>query len=143
MRVVSDIDVVAELNRVVAMHASSLANYLGDAVPWVRVQHPENADLVTQIAANQRETIGELGDYIIELDGVVDTGLYPMEFTGYHDLSFGYLGPLMVEEFTDHVEAMQGISKAVAGDPRAQALVDRAIGAAKAHIDLLHERLRG
>lgn len=143
MRVMSDIDVVGELNRVVAIHRSSLATYLADASPWVRGQREGDVGAIRQIASNQHEIANELGDYILELNGVADTGSFPIEFTGYHDLSFDFLAPRIVADLTREIAEMEQVSGRLADHPRAQALIDRAIGAAKAHVDLLSERMAG
>lgn len=144
MRVISDVNVVVQLNRVVAMLCSSLVNYLADAEPWSAQSN--DVDVVTtlqQIAANQDAIVSELSDYIVELDGVVETGNYPTEYTGYHDLAFSYLAPMVVDQLERQANEMESISQSLASDARAQGLVDRAIGAAKAHADMLRERVSG
>lgn len=137
----SGIDVVDELNRVVAMHRSSLATYLADALPWERSQHEADGEAIKQIASNQSEMASELGDYIQDLKGIMAPGSFPAAFTGYHDLSFDYLAPQIIADLRREIAEMEQISSRLAGDPRAQALVDRATGAAKAHVDLLNERI--
>ncbi|MEM8679795.1 MAG: hypothetical protein AAGF97_10625 [Planctomycetota bacterium] len=140
MRVISDVDVVEQLNRVIALHSSALTAYMADAPPFVRSQREADAKTVQQIASNQQAIAREIGEYVQDLGGIVEPPFFPAEFTGYHDLSFDYLAPLMMEELSQHVAAMEAISETLGGDPRAQGMVDRAIGAAKAHLDMLSER---
>jgi hypothetical protein len=125
------------LNRLLAIHSRSLAAYLRYAAPnWQRCdQHAR--EVLDQIALDQQSYVDRIGEMVLELDGAVSYGAFPIEFTGYHDLSFRFLLGKLIEHQRRDIRLIQRCVEELATAPLARALAEEALGAAKAHLELL------
>ena len=129
--------VCAILNQVIALHARSLPVYLRDAAPWIRQEAADARATLDAIADDQLLTVNRLADYVQELDGAVDMGSFPMHYAGWHDLSLDFLLDRATENQVKAVANLEAIVSQLDGDPKAKALVEESLGAAKAHLDTL------
>lgn len=127
------------LNRLLVLHHRSLPAYLDYASPtWDRGDGRAREVLQT-IVAEQQQMADRLGEMIIEGDGSVQFGGFPLRFTAYHDLSFDYLLPQLIEHQQRHVAAIEEGVAQLASAPRAQSLAQEALEMAQQHLGLLEE----
>ena len=131
------------VNQLISIHARSLPAYLSDAAPFVTAKHAYAKDVVEMIAADQSMTVDKLADYLIERNQPVKTGTFPIEFTGYHDLSIEFLLDDMLVRQKSEIEMIEGIVDALKSDPMIRPLAEEALGAAKGHLESIEEIRRG
>ena len=127
------------LNRLYVLHQRSLVMYLHYAPPNQLAQHPRAAVTLAQMVADQTRTADKLATLILQSNGLVDPGEFPMAFTGLHDLSLDYLVKLLIERQVKHVAACERLASALNMAPYAQAAAREAVGEAKGHLDNLQE----
>lgn len=125
------------LNRVVIMHARSLPVYLNDAAPWTSRGNENAQAALKSIAGDQLMSVGRVVDYIQAIDGAVNMGSFPMHYAGWHDLSLSFLTSKATENQARELAELESLLPQLSADPKAQALVEEALGAAKAHLDTL------
>jgi len=80
-----------------------------------------------------------LGSLILESNGTVDNGEFPMAFTSLHDLSLAYLLKLMIERQQKFIAVCERLSDALSMAPYAQAAARETVGEAKGHLENLQE----
>jgi hypothetical protein len=130
---------IATLNRLLAIHNRSLAQYLHYASPtWHRGDERARATLDV-IASDQQSVADRFGEMIIELGGTVFPGSFPMHYTGYHDLSFDFLLTKLIEYQRRAIATIQQCIPKLAQNPMAKAFAEEALGAAKGHLESLLE----
>lgn len=126
------------LNQLLVLHHRSLPMYLGDARPWADyLREAEAQQLLTTIVADQRRTVDEIGELLLERNHTIRYGEYPMSYTGLHDLSFRFLLKKMVEQQKRTIKHIEELIKPLPDDDVARALAERTLGAAKAHLEML------
>ena len=126
------------MNELVAIHGKSLASYLTYASPAWHRGDEEARVVLNNIAEQHRETVDRLGEWIVEHNGVVNHGAYPMTYTAYHDLSFDFLLTRLIElqgKDVAYIEASVG----QLFEPEPQEMAQEILGEAKAHLDSLVE----
>lgn len=133
---VNSVDV---LNRLIVAHHRSLPMYLGYASPTWRLGDERARELLRQIAEDHQRTVDRLGELVMELGGAVQFGGFPMTYASYHDLGFDFLRGRLIEYQQHVVKLLEQSIQQLAGVPLAQALAQEALGAAKAHRELLEE----
>jgi hypothetical protein len=132
----STIDV---LNRLYVLHHRSLAVYLHYAQPYRLARDARAAAVLGQMAEDQNRTADKLAAMILDANGQVDPGEFPMSFTGLHDLSVEYLVKQLIERQKKHIAACEKLADLLAMAPYAQAAAREAVGEAKGHLDNLEE----
>ena len=86
------------LNRLLVLHERSLPMYLSYAPPHRACAAIRKAKAVLdQIVDDQKRTVDRLATIILDSNGIVEHGEFPMSFTSLHDLSLAYLLKLMIE----------------------------------------------
>jgi len=130
------------LNRLLVLHARSLPMYLGYAPPYEVANHPKAKAVLDQIVEDHKRTVDRLGTLILENNGTVDYGEFPMAFTSLHDLSLKYLLKLLVERQEKMVVACQRLADMLNMAPYAQAAAREIVGEAKGHLENLQELQR-
>jgi hypothetical protein len=136
MNHVNSVDV---LNRLVVLHYRSLARYLGFASPTWRRGDERAREVLRQVAEDHQQTVDRLGELILELDGTVQSGGFPLSFASYHDLSFEFLCGKLLEHQRQIIGTIESCIPQLASTPLAQALAQESLGGAKAHLELLQE----
>ena len=127
------------LNRLSVIHNRSLPMYLRYAVPWVRDANDDAGATLRDIAEDQQEYVDRIGELILESNGKVEMGEFPMLYTGYHDLSIDFLLPIIIREQEAAVPQIQACADALRLHPIARGIAEEALGAAKSHLDTLRE----
>jgi hypothetical protein len=127
------------LNRILVLHARSLAMYLGYAPPAGIARLPEAKAVLDQMVADQKRTVDRLATLILESGGTIDQGEFPMSFTSLHDLSLDYLLKLLIERQERTIAACQRLADQLGMAPYAQAAAREIIGEAKGHLENLQE----
>jgi hypothetical protein len=126
------------INRLIAIHARSLASYLTYASPTWHRGDEHAKETLESIAEQQREMVDRLGEWVVEHDGMVDYGSYPMVFTAYHDLSFDFLLDKLIACQQQDVAAIEAYASQL-DEMLARELAQESLGEAKAHYDALLE----
>lgn len=136
------LDPTSLLNRIAAWLGATLACYLTDAVPWVPSESSSTWDLIRGIAASQRQMRDRIAAEIQDRDCSVERSVFPMSFTGLHDLSLNYLAHRVLKDQQELEQRIRGLLPIVQRDPRALALVEETLGETLAQIDALSESLK-
>jgi len=131
------------LNRLVAIHHRSLGTYLGYAPPtWQREDLEAKAEL-ERIVADQQELVDRIGEMVVQNHGTVFYGSYPMEFTGYHDLSFKFLLNKLIEYQQRDIGRIEKCVGELDGSAvPAQSLAQESLGMAHGHLESFEELKR-
>lgn len=127
------------LNRVLVVHNRSLATYLHDAMPWVRYGDQRAMETMRQIVRDQKQVVDRLATMIIDSNGAVEHGEYPLPFTAYHDVSFEWLLPMLIERQQKTISYLQKCVEQLALAPMARSVVEETVGMAKGHLEMLQE----
>ncbi|MCA9153971.1 MAG: hypothetical protein KDA55_05095 [Planctomycetales bacterium] len=135
-------DLNAILNRLLILHGRSLPMYLSYAHPVLARGEDAAGDVLRQIVADQQGLADRIGEMILECNGELVHGEFPMVYTGYHDVSFDFLLPKLIQQQIRDISIISRCSEALSQHPRAKALADEALGAAKAHLESLEELRR-
>ncbi len=130
---------IAALNRIACVLNRSLPMYLRDAKPYVRPEDAEAAEVLESIADEQRDMVARIGELVVEEGSQLDTVGFPITYTSLHDLSLDYLiGQLVMQQERDVQEIQHCVSQ-LSLAPRARALAEESLGAAKGHLETLRE----
>ena len=135
----NQVDTNAVLNRLAIVHNRSLATYLTYAAPWASSTDTEAMKTLKDIAEQHQETTDRLGELIMDNNGTVETGAFPMHFTAWHDVSLTFLLDKLVESQEAMISTIQECIDLLRLAPMFQAVSEELLGAAKAHLDALHE----
>jgi hypothetical protein len=127
------------LNRLYVLHHRSLAVYLHYAPPYRLAQDARAYTVLAQMAEDQNRTADKLATLILDSNGQVDPGEFPMSFTALHDLSVEYLVKQLIERQKRHIAACEKLADQLSMAPYAQAAAREAVGEAKGHLDNLEE----
>src|SRR5262245_45591182 len=127
------------LNRLLVLHERSLPVYLSYAPPYQLAANPRAQQVLDQIVADQKRTIDRLAKIVLDSNGTVDYGEFPMSFTSLHDLSLKYLQKLLIERQEKFIAACERLADQLSLAPYAQAAAREAVGEAKGHLQNLKE----
>ena len=127
------------LNRLLIVHYRSLAMYLGYAKPSWHEGDEHAREVFELIVQDQQETVDRLFERIMDSDGGVEFGHFPMEFTGLHDLSFEFLLQKLIEHQRHDIGAIESCIRNLDSDLFARAVAEESLGAAKGHLESLLE----
>ncbi len=127
------------LNRVLVVHHRSLPMYLNDAAPWMRRGEKRESETLQQIARDHRQVVDRLGTLILDHNGQVELGEYPLAFTAYNDVAFDWLLTLLIERQQKLIQYLQQIADLLGLAPMAKSVVEETVGMAKAHLEMLQD----
>jgi hypothetical protein len=127
------------LNRLLILHERSLPVYVSYALADQLDATPKFAAVNRQMVEDQRRTVDRLATLILDNGGEVDRGEFPMNFTGYNDLSVTFLLHKIIERQEKTIAAIEKIVEQLATAPFAQSLAREALGEAKGHLENLQE----
>lgn len=130
------------LNRLLVLHERSLPMYLSYAGADRLESSPKAAAVMRQMVEDQKRTVDRIATLILDNGGQVDRGKFPMDFTGYNDLSVEYLLSKCTERQERTIGAIERIVELLATAPYAQAAAREALGEAKGHLENLQEVAR-
>ncbi len=133
-------DTIETLNRLLQLYSRSLASYLVECLPWTAPASQAKAAAVREIGQSQRELADRIAERIVALGGVPDLGDFPLNFTGFNDVSVDFL---VTELVSRQRRAVQAASECVAalqaGPSEALSIAEEAHGAALGYLDRLIE----
>lgn len=115
--------------------------YLTSAPPHRQFGDEQGWETLQNIMDDQKLMIDKIADHVESLDGVPNHGEFPMEFTGMHDLSMDFVLKQSFERQKREVELIEQISSDLEPGSQAKALSQESLGAAKAHLLSLQERI--
>ncbi len=127
------------LNRLRIVHSRSLVAYLRYAAPWIRKDSHGVVDTLETMADEVQRTADRLGEMILSGGGEILPGEFPLEFTGFHDLSLDYLLGVLIQRQENDIATIQNCIEPLTIAPLAQALAEESLGAAKGNLDSLQE----
>ncbi len=127
------------LNRLRIVHSRSLITYLRYAPPWIRKDFHGVGDALETMADEVQRTADRLGEMILSGGGEILQGEFPLEFTGFHDLSIDYLLGILIQRQEHDITTIQECIEPLGSAPLAQALAEESLGAAKGNLDSLRE----
>jgi hypothetical protein len=135
----SSLDTNAVLNRLLILHHRSLPVYLSYAIPWLHRDNEAALEVLQSIAADHRALVDRLGELILDGNGVVAYGQFPLRYTALHDLSLDYLVQRLIEFENQFIPQISQCADQLRMSPAAQAVALEALGEAKAHRQSLEE----
>lgn len=138
----SSLDTNAVLNRLLVLHHRSLPVYLSYAVPWLHRDNEAAQEVLQSIAADHRALVDRLGELILDGNGIVAHGGFPLRYTALHDLSLDYLVTRLIEFQKQLIPQIAECADQLRMTPAAQAVALEALGEAKAHLQSLEELTR-
>jgi hypothetical protein len=127
------------LNRLLVLHERSLPMYLSYAPPAGLFRNEKAKAVLDLVVADQKRTVDRLATIILDSNGVIDHGEFPMSFTSLHDLSLPYMLKLLIERQEKTIAACERLADALNMAPYAQAAAREAVGQAKGHLENLQE----
>jgi len=129
------------LNRVLNLLRFSLASYLRFSRPWTREADHHLLALVFGIAKIQKENAMRVGAFLVERHASVESGTFPVSYTGMNGLSIRYAAPRVVEDQKRIVRELCWCSDVLPRDPEAQELVREVLRDEERHLKVLREEL--
>lgn len=129
----------ALLNRLRILHSRSLVAYLHYSTPWIRKDFHAIGNVLETMVEEIRRTADRLGEMLLSRGGEIEAGEFPIEFTGFHDLSVDYLLGIIIQRQEDDIASIEDCVNQLDADPLAQAFAEETLGAAKGHLDTLQE----
>ena len=96
-------------------------------------------DALETMADEVQRTADRLGEMILSGGGEILQGEFPLEFTGFHDLSIDYLLGILIQRQEHDITTIQECIEPLGSAPLAQALAEESLGAAKGNLDSLRE----
>jgi hypothetical protein len=141
----NDVRTVELLNRLIAILYRSLPMYLRYASPWRSDSSEPVWNTVEHILIDQDALVARAAELVQELGAQVQTGEFPMEFTGMHDLALDFLLQRLIHYQRRDLERLQQLAQQAVSndiDRRARDLVQEALGSARAHLEILEELAR-
>ncbi|MFO0867452.1 MAG: hypothetical protein U0935_00770 [Pirellulales bacterium] len=130
---------ISVLNRLIPALNRTLPAYLRDARPWTYPGRELALETLLEVGQQQVETAERLSGWIFENHGIPDQGDFPLDFTRYSDLSIDYLVRESLRRQEQLIKLLESCADQLHLVPHAQALVQEALGEAKAHRDMLRE----
>jgi hypothetical protein len=129
------------MNRLLAILYRSLPMYLHDAQPWQGKGDERAANVLALIVEEQRKEAERVAEFILDHGGRPDPGDYPLEFSdaNWHFVGLDYLLRPLIEHQRIDVERIARCVADLHDNRSARVLAEEALGAAKAHLDLLEE----
>ena len=128
------LEALAELAR---LHRYSLLRYVRDAAPYSL--DPAALETLAQMADMQELAAERLETLILDRDGPLPTGDFPVGFAAYHDLSLEYLLPLVRAHQESLIARIHQVLPVLRSDPEAHAVVEETLGEAIGHLETLEE----
>jgi hypothetical protein len=134
----SSADTNAVLNHLLVLHNRSLPSYLTYASPWTAGDQRAQ-DVIDQIAQDQQRFVDRFAELIFDNAGEVYPGDFPMQYTGYNDVSLQFLLSKLIEHQQQLIAEVEHCIQLLQDTPYARAVAEEALGAAKAHYESLQE----
>lgn len=135
----SESDVVAALNELLALEHRSLPQYLATAAPWVPAEQREALVVLKRIAKSQAALCQRIAQAIFLRSGSPEPGDYPVEYAGWHYLALDYLADPILAYGERVILRINDLLPRLDSDAEARALTEEVLGMEKGHYDQLRE----
>jgi hypothetical protein len=129
------------LTRLLVVQYRSLAMYLHDAAPWTHPGDERAAHTLSHIVADQQTLSTRIADFMIDRYGRIDSGEFPLEFTGLNDCSLDYMVLKLIAAQKQTIATIEHSVRELRQDRAAMALAEESLGAARGHLESLEELL--
>jgi hypothetical protein len=129
------------LTRLLAVQYRSLAMYLHDASPWTHSGDERAVQALKHIVADQKALCTRIADFMIDRFGRIETGEFPLEFTGLNDCGLDYLVFELIASEKQIIAVIQRCIRVLTHDRAALALAEESLGLARGHLESLEESL--
>ena len=126
------LELLADLSRA---HRYSLIRYIVEASPFGA--DAERMKLLRHISEMQEATADRMDAIILERDGRMPVGDFPLRYAAYHDLSLEYLWPTLLAHMGELEERLREAASEARSDGPIQAVIEEALGEAIAHREML------
>lgn len=133
----------AVLNRAIRVLNRTLPAYLRDARPWTYPGRESALETLSDVGMQQVETAERLSAWVLDNGGSPESGDFPLSFTSYTDLSIDYVIREALRRQAGVITAIESAIEDIGMVPNAVALLQEALGEAKAHRDMLEEAASG
>ena len=127
------------LNRLLRIIYRSLPMYLVNTSPWTSQSDARAEAVLKQLVADAKRYSQKIAETILDRNGVIEMGSFPIEYADVHDLSLDFLIGEVIEAQSRDVVAIQRVVDALARDRAAKALAEEVLGNAKGHLESLEE----
>lgn len=139
IRLMSDLDTLSQLNRLLTIEYRSLPMYLHDADPWAHASDSAGRDMLNDIIADQRQASQRIAAFIQDMDEAPSPDEFPMEFTDLHFLSLDYLLGELLRYQRIAVEDLEDCVGALSHEPEARNLAEEILGMERAHLESIEQ----
>ena len=126
------LELLADLSRA---HRYSLIRYIVEASPFGA--DPERMALLRQISDMQEATADRMDALILERDGPMPVGDFPLRYAAYHDLALEYLWPTLQAHLAELEGRLREAVPVARADGVVAALIEEALGEAIAHREMM------
>jgi hypothetical protein len=131
------------LNRLLTLEYRSFPIYLTDAAPWTGGPGDDKAAAaLDDIVADQQAMAKRIADLILELNGRIEPGEYPMEFTDAHFLSLDYLIKELLRHQQRNIGELEILVRELSDHRRARDLAEETLGSERAHMEAIESLIR-
>jgi hypothetical protein len=127
------------MQRVMNALRYSLARYLRFAQPRVEASTQPIADAVGHVANAHGKHVKQIGEFLLERHGHVESQTYPLAFTRLNNLSIRYLLPLVVDDERQIIRLVDAAANEFERDAAANELLAEVGASGKRHLQMLRE----
>ena len=127
------------LSRLLEVLQPSLAMYLADSGIWSYPGKEAIKLALADLVGDHRSLIGRAATELEDRGIVPSPPVYPITFTGCHDVDMGALLPRVIASLRGQVSALDAIIAASGDDAVAAELSREAKAASLAHLDVLEQ----
>jgi hypothetical protein len=127
------------LNRLLRIVFRSLPMYLVNTSPWIARDDGRAEAVLHQIVADAKHYAQKIADAILDRNGVLEHGSFPIEFADVHDLSLDYLIVDLIDAQRRDIAAIEQCVKLLEQDRASKALAEEVLGNARGHLEALDE----
>lgn len=129
------------LNRLHAIERFSLANYARYAHPWTPENKQHVHEAILDIADEQQRYANSIGSLIVDRNGYVEGGSFPVRYAALNDVSLDCFARRVIEDQKRIIQAVETWVGELTGDTAARELAQEVLGAEKGHLDNLLEAM--
>lgn len=138
----TNVQTIVALNRLLYVTYRSFPMYLSDAAPWVHANGGKAVEVLANVVADQKSLSQRVGEMILDLNGRLGGGSFPMEFTDTNDLSLEYLVKELIRYQRQDIAKIERIVPTLEHHPAAHALALEVLGSQRAHLDSLQDLVK-
>lgn len=133
--------VISNLNRLLAIEYRSLPMYLADAAPWTHRGDEKSVAALESMVADQKAMAQRLAELVLDLEGLVDPGEFPMEYTDTHFLSLDYLLTEIIKDQRHTIAEIERVIPRLSQHRAARELAEEVLGSERAHLEALEAQV--